>query len=442
MTTPRIDMFYGDGRNSENPQDFIKMLETSFDHDTTLTGVQKCERFRRNCRSTMDAEDWYDEQDTTTTCTDWDKLKTAFNLRWPPQQRIKPTQADRTKELRNTLLLETDILSKVERGGVLVYGFVAWMAEISRLAARCDTANAHVQTVYETTPRVLRDLVPETTLTTWATFAAAVLAVSITKLRDAVEEESRKKVIENQIAELNRRSRAPPPAQPSNASMDELRRMLGGMSLSAPSPTRNYTPPPQVAATPAAAAPNMRGSRLYASFPQPPAAAAPAPYVPAPARSYTYRPAQERLVDLQRTALPQHPDTPAGQIAYALQLTTYANVNGTLRPHETRPFPLRPGTLPANTGACFRCGTDAPRRHTQRECTSTAPVPELELRYRMIASVCHGLIRGPQAPEGFVAQAVRMIEVTNLTDAQLEEMQASGAVITEVDQGNGNGLLA
>lgn len=60
----------------------------------------------------------------------------------------------------------------------------------------------------------------------------------------------------------------------------------------------------------------------------------------------------------------------------------------------------------------------------------------------MVAAVCHGLVRGPQPPDGPAAQPVRMIDVSNLSAAQLVELQNEGAVITEYDQGNANGLLA
>ncbi|KAF7968467.1 hypothetical protein HWV62_30519 [Athelia sp. TMB] len=431
MSSNRIEMFYGDGRLSENPQDFVKMLETSFDSDPTLTGAQKCERFRRHCRSALEAEEWYDEQDAAT-LADWGKLKLAFNIRWPPQPRIKPTKADRTRELRNLILAEGAILEKKDQGGVMVYGFVAWMTEAKRIAALCDTANAQVQSVYDTMPKVLRDLVDENQLTTWTTFGAAVYAAPISKLRDAIKEEERKKAMERRLAELDRRPHAPAPAQSSSTA--ELQRMLAGLSLGAPAGPRSPTAPAPTVGTP-------RAARLFATFGQTPATTQ---YTPAPRQPYrpAYRPAHERLVDLQRTALIRHPNTPAGLAAYATQVAEYVAAHGTQSPHETRPHPLRPGTLDTSTGACFRCGLDIPARHSSRECSSTNPVSDQELRYRMVAAVCYGIIRGPAPPDGRVAQAVRMIEVTNLTDEQLAEMQAGGATITELGQGNGDGLQA
>lgn len=256
--------------------------------------------------------------------------------------------------------------------------------------------------------------------------------------------EARHKDIEVRLAELSRRQQHPPAAQSSSSVMDELRRALGGMTLAGPPAPRPYTPA-------AAGIGNQRGTHLFANFTQPgaPATPAPVPYAPAPARAQRpFRHTPVRLVDPLRTALPHHPDTPAGHVAYARQMADYTAQHGTTRPHETLPHPLRPGTLAASTGACFKCGVDIPRRHSSHECVSTTPVPDLELRYRIVAAVCHGLIRGPQPPEellpqaGHGAQVVRMNEVTNMTETQIADLQAEGAFITESDQGNGDGLLA
>lgn len=71
-------MFYGDNRDDENPQDFFKMVEGSFD-GLTLNTAQMCTRFRRNCRSGFDAEEWFDVLDATHKAT-WDLFTIAFNL--------------------------------------------------------------------------------------------------------------------------------------------------------------------------------------------------------------------------------------------------------------------------------------------------------------------------------------------------------------------------
>lgn len=213
--------------------------------------------------------------------------------------------------------------------------------------------------------------------------------------------------------------------------MEDLRRALGGMTLGGQGTAQARTPRlPTTTNTP-------RGTQLFAAYAPPQAPVAPAPYVPPPARGQMlYRPAHERLIDLQRTALPHHPDTPAGQLAYGRQVADYLASNGGGKPSETRPYPLRPGTLAVSTGCCFKCGMDTPRRHTTRDCFTANPVPEFELRYRMIAAVCHSLVCGPQAPGVVAAQPVRMIDVSSFSDAQLAELQADGAIITEYDQGN------
>lgn len=248
MSNHRIEMFFGDGCDSENPQDFIKMLEVSFDNDSALTTAQKCEQFRRHCRSTMDAEEWYDLQDLAMR-GDWDKLKMVFNAQWPPRVRIKPSKTERTKELHSTLLAEGDILKKTDKGDIMVYGFTGWIDKVTHLTALCDTANAHVQSVYETTLKILRDLISEGEPTLWSTFGAAVCAVSITKLREGITTEARHKAVEEHLAELDRRQRNPPPAPASSTAMDNICRAFGGMTLNNPTAPRAYSVP---LATPAA----------------------------------------------------------------------------------------------------------------------------------------------------------------------------------------------
>lgn len=285
MSSQHIKMFFGDGRDSENPQDFIKMLKVSFDQDSTLTPEQKCQHFRRHCRSTMDAEEWFDTLNTVTSA-DWAKLKTTFDIQWPPHTRIKPTPAERTKELRNTLLTEEEILEKKEKGGIMIYGYTAWITEVTHMAALCDTGNAHVQSVYETMPRVMRDLVSEGDLTTWATFATAVRAIPFSKLRNTIADEARHKAIEERLAELDRRACAPP-CQSSSAAIEELRRAFGGFTISNAAAPRAYAAAPQTHAAAPVIGGAQKGPRLFATYARPPAPAAaqPAPYTPAPART-------------------------------------------------------------------------------------------------------------------------------------------------------------
>ncbi|KZP09066.1 hypothetical protein FIBSPDRAFT_964250 [Athelia psychrophila] len=224
----------------------------------------------------MDAEEWYNALDMTT-IADWAKLKTTFNIQWPPWQRIKPTSAERTKELHNNLLADEDIMKRVEKGRITVYGFAAWISKITRMAALCDTGNTHIQSVYETLPKIMPDQVAESTLTDWATFATAVRGVSIAKLCDTIKEETHHKAIEEQLADLARHARAPLTMM--SSAIEELQRALGELSLGNPAAPRPYT-----MTTPAGA----RGTCLFTSYPNsaapaaPAPAPAPAPYAPAP----------------------------------------------------------------------------------------------------------------------------------------------------------------
>lgn len=330
-------MFYGDGHDSENPQDFLKTVEISFNSIVGIDSKAKSARFRRYLRSDNDAEEWFDSLDTATT-DDWDKVVSAFSQRWPRRQRVKPTKAEEQKKLRDTVLKSEDILSKVEKGGVSLYVFVAWMAEIERLAALCDSGGAYVAVVYEKMPKPLRREVSDTH-TTWKDLGAAVRAVSVTRLREHIEEEQAKADFEERLQALDRQNRTT--YQRHQSSMDSLTRAFNNTSLSSPTPIRPYTTPPtNPGVAPAVAA---RGqTQLYASFnPAPPApisAHIPAHAAPRQAAPTVYRAAADRLVDLRRTALPHHPDTPDGNTAYQRQMVAYSTDTVPL-PGHTKPGP-------------------------------------------------------------------------------------------------------
>jgi hypothetical protein len=73
------------------------------------------------------------------------------------------------------------------------------------------------------------------------------------------------------------------------------------------------------------------------------------------------------------------PDTPDGQHAYAAAVTTFYTTFGLdAKSSVSRPHPLSPGTLPAGSGECWRCGRGG---HSKVSC-SNQPIPEQEQRYR------------------------------------------------------------
>ena len=68
-------------------------------------------------------------------------------------------------------------------------------------------------------------------------------------------------------------------------------------------------------------------------------------------------PEQKAEVRLLLNKLPHHPDTPAGRQAHQAQQAEWVKTYGYgTKVTEKTPYPLRPGTAPANSGECFTCG--------------------------------------------------------------------------------------
>lgn len=425
-------MFYGDGRDTENPQDFLKMVETSFDNNPSLTGEAQCKRFRRSCHSGFKAEEWYDALPATDKL-DWDRLLNVFNLRWPTLQRAKSSVAERRSELRAEHLDEATMLTKVEKGGVLVYKYIAWIDKVEQLAASCnDPQGVCIAFMHETLLKAMQDVV-DSEHASWLAFATVVRNLSVTKLCTAIAEENRKQNIEDHMRELDaHRHRPTTPIM--QHSMADLERAFGRVAITNPPvTTRTYaaTLAPVVAGnqTPG------RTTRIFASYPALPQTPAqtPNPVPPATRTPTPWREPRVRLVDLQRNTMPHYPNTAVGRATYQDQVTEYQTHHGNSKPDEHRPYPLTPGTLPVNTGACFACGTDNPTKHQSFACPNPA-LPDLEHRFRTIAAVCHGIIRGPAVPAGVTPTPVHIVEVTDLTPEALAEMAAEGAVLMEIEE--------
>lgn len=419
-------MFYGDNRDDENPQDFLKMVETSFDNNPNLTEAQQCKRFRRHCRSAFEAEEWYDTL-TATTTTDWDKFTVAFNLKWPAVQRSLRSAAEKKAELLAERLEEKDLMTKVERNGVQLYTHIAWANRVDRLAAAVgDPGGLLISVVHKLLPRAIRDLVGDEH-TGWPAFTAAVCAIAPSALKIAIEKEQRFRDLEKQ---------RPTPQSPTAA----IRQALERTTLSSPAPQRAMqrifptTPSNSPQQDPFTAGGPPR-NKLFAFQPNP---ASPSG-TPAP----PWREAKVRLVDFQRNSLPHHPNTEAGHTAHQRQVAEYTRKHGSTRPDEYKAYPLTPGTELVASGACFTCGLNIPTKHNTYACTAAVKLHPNETRYRSIGAICYGITRGPPPPPtGSTVASVRMVDVTNEDEETLRELIEGGAFITEVDQGKGEGPSA
>jgi hypothetical protein len=436
-------MFHGDGRASENPQDFLKQVEISFANNPKMAEVEKVQRLYLHCKSACDAEEWY-EALTGADKADWATLVARFQQRWPKRTTVKKTDQQRKEELFGEVLMEGRLLEKEERGGLFVYGYVAWADRVQTLAnALGDTTGLLVSVVRDGLPEPLKDLV-EPSHASWGAFADAVRAVSPTSLRTSIEKEQRLRRLESYRPAAT--VHPPSPQSPTSA----IRRAFShnttlSTPLSTPSPqhsVQRFVPATTGVDTTQAdlfASGGEHRTRLFAY--QPPA-------TPTPTRTVTYRDPRVRLIDLQRNALPHHPDTETGRAAYQQQVIGYTRKYGTSKPDEFRPYPLLPGTEPLSSGACFGCGTNVPTKHFAANCPLKklpGELPFLERTMRAIGAVCYGLIRGPLAPTltPSAVAPVRGVDVSSVDSATLLDLINGGAYVTEVfDQEKEDGLSA
>ena len=118
-------MFYGDGWADENPYDFLKTIQTSFDNKPGITQEEKCEHLYLHCKSDFDAEEWYDNLPPADK-TSWAALSTAFCLRWPRRAKVQKTPEQKKAELFAQRLDEKTMPDKEEIGGTKVYKYIAW----------------------------------------------------------------------------------------------------------------------------------------------------------------------------------------------------------------------------------------------------------------------------------------------------------------------------
>ena len=69
--------------------------------------------------------------------------------------------------------------------------------------------------------------------------------------------------------------------------------------------------------------------------------------------------------------------------AYKVEITARNHNGYGSAAHESRPYPLTPGTSPVASGECFSCGKTG---HPSATCTSNRRIPEAERAWRQKAN--------------------------------------------------------
>ncbi|KAF9553006.1 hypothetical protein CPC08DRAFT_646184 [Agrocybe pediades] len=405
--------FTGDD-DGVNPQDFINSVERSF----LLRGSAVDDRTKvRSLELWLSAEgsakEWWDGLDEKSKAS-WDALRAAFDVQWPPKPVSSKTAEERHAVLLKLVLEESALGKRVGVDGSGEFSHVVWANKLERLAAPLkDTSGLLIPVVRKSMPLALRQLVG-VKHTSWKEFCAAICAVSTAELDEVLEVTKRQSEVYEAVQRL----------QKGRTGMQSLQDAMAAASItnqqqSAPASAR-FTPQPRLHATP-------RGATQ--------------PYASSTSQQRSFRPDTERLADVQRLALPQHPNTPAGVAAYNAQVAQWSSSHSGLSPNELRPYPLTPGTAPVMSGECWKCGHVG---HRSSECSAATKVPLLEEKWRSIAASIRRRAGEVAAAGGDVS--VNWVDAagnwTSVDRADYDEFVIARYLEEQQGQGNGGGPSA
>lgn len=282
------------------------------------------------------ADEWYSNLTTDEKKT-WTAIETAFRTRWPKKEPIKKTEEEFEDEITSLKLKEGDLGKKETVAGMEVYSHVAWADAMAIIitSAKLEKATTHIRQVRRELPDVLKEKVG-TGHTDWNAFLKAVRDVDVDYVKDHMDrlhkEAEKKKVMDQRIRILEQVSRSP---------TAPLRQQLSSIAISSQPAGQNAA----AVSDPFANTGGGQGNLRFTANPT--------------LRPTRPTPTLEQKAELRAllNKLPHHPDTQAGRQAHQAQQAEWVRTYGYgTRVTEKTPYPLRPGTAPANSGECFTCG--------------------------------------------------------------------------------------
>ncbi|KAJ7606290.1 hypothetical protein DFH06DRAFT_1019452 [Mycena polygramma] len=321
-------------------QSFLRAFHR--DVKVTTSSADKAKAFRMYLVPGSEADQWYEGLPAATRA-DMDKIDTAIDVQYPAEVSVQPTEAEYATEILQARLSMEELGTKVKHGENEVWAHHVWINKVARLATKAGVAKTttYIEQVRRELPAPLRSKVGKTH-TDWPAFAKAIRDVDTGELELEMKEKREEKKELERVARLAEQ-RAGPQASPTAG----IREQLTNTRIGAPT---------QTAARWAQAAAGVNPFQGGGGGGQGNLFAAPrAPYqAPAPRAPLTGNDRRALLDAIARLA--HHPDTEAGRRAHGDQQQEWFRAHGNLEVSVARPYPLRPGRAPLNSGECFRCG--------------------------------------------------------------------------------------
>ena len=369
--------FHGD-KEDESPEDFLRAFYRRMGDKSDDT---KKGQFPYYLQAYSVADEWFAELPDEKKKT-WGDIEVAFRARWPKKQQIKKTDEEYEDEIIGRKLKEEDLGKREKVAGMEVYSHVAWADKMATTvkSAKLEKTTNHLRQVRKELPTILREKIG-TGHADWGAFLQAVRDVDVDSIRDSIDIRNKEKAaIDKHIRILEALSKSP---------TAPLRQQLSTVSISG----QTKAPSAPVIGDPFTNSGGGQGNlRLTANTttvhqtrppfmnPRPP----PTPEQKAELRTLINR-------------LPHHPDTQAGRQAHQAQQADWVRTYGYgTKVTEKTPYPLRPGTAPANSGECFTCGhLGHLGARTGEDCTALGhrPLHPNEQQWRVI---CARILKEPR----------------------------------------------
>ena len=213
MLNNTTEVFYGDGREGKNPQNFLCAFRREMRALATTDNKVITKAFVDYLGASSTADRWYEDLPQPTQ-ESWKDIETEFAKRWPRVTQATRMEQELERELLMTALGEKELGEKVNSGGIEVWTHVAWADKMAALVgeAKLSTKTTHIWQVRDKLPEAIKEVVKSTHVN-WTAFLQAVRNVELQHIRDAVEKgkkrEKERLAVENRLRLLEAAQSSP-----------------------------------------------------------------------------------------------------------------------------------------------------------------------------------------------------------------------------------------